>query len=182
MEIFNYLVFLLLLYAPTFIANSVPVVIKNVPWIKKYNTPIHESYFWKNKTWRWFISGVSFAIIISLLEFHFLKYFWENPILEQYYSVIHSTGLAVLAWLLQWVWALLWDMVESFIKRKTGRKPGAPWPFWDGVDYIIGSLILFSPIYVPSFWGIVFLILFSPCISLIANVTAYTFGWKDVWY
>ncbi len=182
MQILVYWSFLLLLYAPTFVANAIPVVIKNIPIVKNYTTPINEKYFWKNKTYRGFIGWVLWAIAISILEYSIIRYMWENPISQQYYAVIHSFSLALLAGVLQGFWALWGDLLESFVKRSIGKKPGEPWVFWDGADYIIGSIVLFSVVYIPTLWWIAFLILFSPCISLIANTTAYIIGWKDVWY
>lgn len=177
-----YFISLLIIFAPTFIANAVPVIIKNIPIIKNYNKSISEKYFWKNKTYRWFIFWVLFALLSSLLIFFFLKdlNLWE--ISDIYYSIIYSEYLAILAWLLQWVWALTWDLFESYIKRKIWKKPWEAWPFWDGVDYIIGSLIFFCFIFIPSLLGIIFLVLFAPFISLVANFISYLFWWKDVWY
>jgi len=182
LEYFYYFLFLLILFSPTFIANAVPVVIKNIPFVRDFKKPINEKLFWKNKTYRWFISGVFFAVLISILFFFWLKYIWNFEFINKYYEIINSLNIAIIAWLLQWFWALFWDIFESFIKRRIGKKPGEAWPFWDGIDYIIWAIIFFAIIFVPTIVWIVFLILFSPLISLIANIIAYLLWWKNVWY
>lgn len=182
MEYINYFLFLLTLFFPTFVSNASPILIKNIFFIKKFNKPISKKYFWKNKTYRWFISWILFAIIFSLLIFIFLKKFNLSEINSLYYSIITDYELAILSWILQWFWALFGDLIESFVKRKIWKAPWEAWPFWDWVDYIIWSLILFSIIFIPNIYWIIFLILFAPFISLIANIISYLIWWKNVWY
>jgi len=190
MLVISYYIFLLVLFLPTFIANAIPVLVKNIPIIKKYDEPISKKYFWKNKTYRWFIFGTIFAILISILTFEYLddfyNYYWDNSFINniyyQYYSVINSINIAIFTWFLQWFWALLGDLIESYIKRKVWKHPWSAWPFWDWVDYIIWSLVLFSIIFIPPIFGIIFLILFSPLISFISNIISYFLWWKNVRY
>lgn len=185
-----YYIFLLILFIPTFIANAVPILIKNIPIIDKFNTPISKTFFWKNKTYRWFIFGVLFAILFSVIIYRYLDnvlfYFQNfnlfNNIINLYYNIVKDIFTAIIVWLLQWFWALFWDLIESFIKRRIWKTPWSPWPFWDWVDYIIWSIIFFSIIFTPSFFWIIFLIVFSPFISLVANIISYLIWWKDVWY
>lgn len=182
MDLIIYFSFLLLLFLPTFIANAVPVIIKNIPWIKDFNKPISEKLFWKNKTYRWFIFWIFFAIIISILEYKFIKNIQIDFIVENYYMIVDSFYFAIIVWFIQWFWALFWDLIESYFKRKIWKKPWEALIFWDWSDYIISSLILFSFFYIPSIAWIIFLILFAPIISLISNIIAYLLWWKNVWY
>jgi len=177
-----YLLFLLYLFLPTFVSNAVPVVIKNVPFIKIFNRPINSKLFWKNKTYRWFISWIFFAILISLIQFILSKYIFIESVSNNFYEIISNYNIAIISWFLQWFWALLWDIIQSFIKRKIGKKPWEAWPFFDWIDYIIWWLILFSFIYIPSFWWITFLILISPLLSLVSNIFSYLMWWKNVWW
>lgn len=180
-NLINYFLLLLIVFSPTFIANSSPVIIKNLPYLKNLNKPISERYFWKNKTYRWFIWWIVCSIIFSIILFIFLKNlpFW---FILKYYEIITDINIAILAWFLQWFWALFWDITESFIKRKIWKKPWEAWFFWDWVDYIIWSILFFSVIFIPSIIWIIFLILFAPLISLIANTVSYFLWWKEVWY
>jgi len=160
----------ILLFVPAFLANATPVVVKNIPGLRTWNTSICTSIFGKNQTWRGLISGVLVANIASIFIFSFLGKHLpleKNP---------------VLVGLLLGLGALIGDLVESAIKRKMGRKPGAPLPFWDGADYILGALVFLAPIYRPGLTSVIILILISPLLSLIANSISYALGWKKVWW
>jgi len=182
MIIINEFLFLLILFFPTFIANWVPVIIKNIPFLKDFNKAICEKCLWKNKTYRWFISWIFFWIISSVLLYYFLKWF-EFEIIKKYYEVVSSIELAIITGFLQWFWALFWDSFKSYIKRKLWKTPWTAWPFWDGIDYIIWSLIFFSIVYMPKDIIVIFLlIIFAPIISMISNIISYILWLKDVWY
>jgi hypothetical protein len=186
----SYCIFLLILFIPTFISNSVPILVKNIPIIDKFNKPISKKLFWKNKTYRWFISGILFAIFFSFILYSCLDniniYFeWVNFLnnsIYLYYNIVNDIFIAFLVWFLQWLWALYWDLMESYVKRKIWKKPWSALPFWDWVDYMIWSILVFSIIYSPTFFWILFLIFFAPFISLVANIISYLLWWKDVWY
>jgi len=171
-----------IIYTPTFISNAIPVVIKNFSPFSNYNKPINEKLLWKNKTYRWFISWIIFWIFTSVLLYYFFQNF-ENNITKKYFEIFTSLNIAILWWFLQSFWALFWDCVKSYIKRKLWKKPWSPWPFFDWIDYIIWSLIFFSFIYLPdNILIILLLILISPLLSLISNIIAYFIWWKKVWY
>ena len=182
MNTIEYFIFLVILFLPTFLANATPVVVKNIPIISKFNKPINEKIFWKNKTYRWFVFWILLAIIFSLLEYKIIPILSVEFISIRYFEIVTSYFLATMVWLLQWFWALLGDIIESFIKRRIGKKPWEAWPFWDWVDYIIASIVLFSFIYTPDPIWIIFLIFFSPILSLLFNTISYLLWLKNVWY
>lgn len=164
---------LVFLFVPAFVANATPVVIKNIPPFSKWNRPLNTKLFGKNKTWRGLLSGIGMAIIIAWLQFRFLP---------QWYPLAVDLKTALLIGFLLGSGALVGDFVESAIKRRLGKKPGAPFPFWDGTDYIFGALIFVAPIYLPTVLGIISLILLAPFLSLVANTISYLLGWKNVWW
>lgn len=176
------LIYTVYLFLPTFISNGAPIIIKNVPWLKRFNKPIYETYLGKNKTYRWFIAWTVFAILFSIFQFWGTKYLTLETLSSFYYEIIDSYQTAALAWFLQWFWALLWDSIKSFFKRRLWIKPGKPWPIIDWIDYIIGGILLFSFIYIPSIFAMFLLFVISPIAWFVANVIAYFMGWKDVWY
>jgi len=182
MNYLNEFLFLIVLYLPTFIANWVPVVIKNIPPFNIYNKAISEKYLWKNKTYRWFISWIVFAIITSIILYKVLNNF-DGQIIINYYNIVLNLKIAIITWFLQWFWALFWDSFKSFFKRKLWKKPWSSWPIVDGIDYIIWSILFFSFIFTPSsvFWYL-FLIFFAPIISSVSNILSYLLRWKSVWY
>lgn len=174
--------FILYLFLPTFLANAAPIIVKNIPLLRSFKKPISEKYLWKNKTYRWFIAGILFWTMVSILQYYFTQFGFVDTVIEKYFEVITSLEIAIIAWFLQGFWALLWDAVKSFFKRKIGIKPGEPWPIFDGIDYVLWSAILFAPIFFPSIIWVIFLCCIWPIASLIANIGAYIIRWKDVWY
>lgn len=179
MEIFIYLVSLIYLFFPTFIANATPVLIKNIKYLKNFKKPIYEKILWKNKTWRWLISWIIFAIIISIIQYYINS---DLYFINFYHQTINSLTIAIIFWFLQWFWALFGDAVKSLIKRKIWIKSWEPWPIFDWVDYIIWSLIFSSFIFIPNIYWVMFLIVLSPLASLAANSFSYIMWWKDVWW
>lgn len=73
-------------------------------------------------------------------------------------------------------------MIKSFAKRRVGKKPGAMFQPWDGIDYILASIIVMLPFIFLSWVEIFFLLLIGPLLSLTFNTIAYSIGWKDCWY
>jgi CDP-2,3-bis-(O-geranylgeranyl)-sn-glycerol synthase len=84
--------------------------------------------------------------------------------------------------------AALGDLAGSFLKRRFNYPSGAP--FWgiDQLDFVLGAIfmasipaLIFPGIYfAPDLNIIIFLLIITPSISIIANTVAYIVGWKDV--
>lgn len=78
--------------------------------------------------------------------------------------------------------ALLGDAVGSFLKRRIGLERGAPAPFMDQLDFVVGALVL-SLLVVRISWSFFIIIaLLSLFLHLGSNTFAYLIGIKDVWY
>ena len=182
MGYFFSVLFILFLFLPTFIGNGLPIVAKNIPFIKKFSTPVSEKYLWKNKTYRGFIAWIWWAILTSILQYFLSDFIFIEVVRERYIALIHTFDMVLYVWILQGVGALWGDAIESFFKRKIWKKPGEAWLFFDGVDYIIGSVALFSLVYVPNILAIFFLMIAGPVASAVANIFAYCIKWKDVRY
>lgn len=157
---------ILWLYIPALIANGIPVVVAKTPLIHSWNKPISESIFGKNKTWRGLLFGTSIAILVSVL---FISEF-DTTTKKIVWGGLLGTG------------ALGGDLIESFIKRKMGLAPGKALPFFDGVDYMVGAILLGLFLHIPDWKSVIFLLLIGPLLSLLANVIAYFLGLKNVWY
>lgn len=84
--------------------------------------------------------------------------------------------------------ASLGDLAGSFIKRRLNYPSGAPFWIVDQLDFALGAIILASIpafifpgiYYAPDLNIIIFLMIITPSISIIANTIAYVVGWKDV--
>ena len=78
--------------------------------------------------------------------------------------------------------ALLGDAVGSFLKRRMGLERGAPAPFMDQLDFVVGALVL-SLLVVRISWSFFIIIaLLYLFLHLGSNTFAYLIGIKDVWY
>lgn len=174
---------LFLIFLPAFLANASPVVAKNIPWIRNLSWPIHAWLFGKNKTVRWFVTGILVGMISGFILFScryiFVRYLPDYTDIYNLYN--NWFGAIFFGWLLA-TGALVWDIVKSFFKRRLGRKPWTMFQPWDGIDYMVGAMIFMSPWYNVHLMGMVFLLVIGPLLSLIMNTLAYSIGWKECWY
>ncbi|MFT4946170.1 MAG: CDP-2,3-bis-(O-geranylgeranyl)-sn-glycerol synthase [Natronomonas sp.] len=81
--------------------------------------------------------------------------------------------------------AMLGDIGASFLKRRTGRQRGAPFPGVDQLDFVVGALLL-AALAAPSwffdaFTGPVLLVILilTPLLHVLTNGIAYAIGVKD---
>lgn len=64
-----------ILFAPVFVANGIPVVVKNLPILKHWNAPLWERGFGKNKTWRGLVLGVLGGALTAILVWGILLHY-----------------------------------------------------------------------------------------------------------
>ncbi|RMD58557.1 CDP-archaeol synthase, partial [Candidatus Woesearchaeota archaeon] len=76
--------------------------------------------------------------------------------------------------------ALLGDSVKSFFKRRMGIAPGKPWYIIDQLDYVIGAIIIASPIHFIGFSNIIYITSISIFLTIIANQIGYALGIRKV--
>ncbi|HRI36335.1 MAG TPA: CDP-archaeol synthase [bacterium] len=171
-------ILVLLIYAPAFIANGTPVVIKNVPFMRSWTWPIWPSVLGANKTWRGLVFGVlsaAFAGIVLL---------FVAPLDPAFSVFVEGFSPAEFVGFCSWLGfaALFGDMAESAVKRRMGHPPGARWMPWDGIDYVLAALVLALPWYVPTTSQALFILLLGPVLSGIFNMISFLMGWKKVPY
>ncbi len=81
--------------------------------------------------------------------------------------------------------AMLGDIVASFLKRRTGRERGAPFPGIDQLDFVAGALLLtllarpawFLETFTPAV--LVAVLVMTPLLHVGTNAGAYLLGLKD---
>lgn len=84
--------------------------------------------------------------------------------------------------------AAIGDLVGSFLKRRFGFESGSFMPIIDELDFALFAILLTSiPAFIlpelfwfPDLYIIIFLIILTPAVSVIANTIAYLIGLKDV--
>lgn len=168
---FNALAAALWIYLPALAANAAPVLIARFPFFHRIRYPLWEAGLGKNKTWAGLLGGIAAGVLVGFLQITLTpwgrEFGYEQWIL---WSALIAFG------------ALLGDAVKSYCKRRIGIPPGGAWPVIDGIDYVLGALIVGLPLFVPSWQVAVALLIAGPILSLIANVCSYALGLKKVWY
>ena len=81
--------------------------------------------------------------------------------------------------------AMLGDIGASFLKRRTGRERGAPFPGVDQLDFVVGALLL-TVIAAPGWFTDTFtlpvlaaVLVLTPVLHVATNGIAYVLGLKD---
>ena len=81
--------------------------------------------------------------------------------------------------------AMLGDIGASFLKRRTGRERGAPFPGFDQLDFVVGALLL-GVLANPSWFFNTFepavlltVLILTPALHVTTNGIAYLIGVKD---
>ncbi len=122
---------------PAYFANMAPVMVKKINLFefpadfgkKIGNKPILGSH----KTFRGFVFGIVFAVIIAYSQFFLYKIEFFRSI-----SFFAYDSWLLLGFLIGFG-ALAGDAVKSFFKRRIGIKPGAKFIPFDQIDFVLGA-------------------------------------------
>ena len=130
---------------PAYFANMAPVMVKKINLFASqidFNKKINNKpIFGKNKTFRGFVFGIIFAIIVA--HFQFLLHdivFFKNIAFINYQNWL-------LFGFLMGFGALTGDLIKSFFKRRLGLKPATRFIPFDQTDFVVGALIFIMPIF-----------------------------------
>ncbi|MHA2390940.1 MAG: CDP-2,3-bis-(O-geranylgeranyl)-sn-glycerol synthase [Promethearchaeota archaeon] len=119
---------------------------------------------------------------------------YNNVQIFQYYFIGGEFPMNFLVLLIRIVLAsygaVLGDLAGSFLKRRFDIKSGAPFWIVDQLDFALIALFFvaipsfFSPtvFILPDIFIVVFLLILTPAVSIIANTVAYFVGLKSVPY
>ncbi|MBA4336768.1 hypothetical protein C0416_03265 [bacterium] len=170
---------------PAYVSNASPIIAARLNVFKSLAFPIDrnkklngESLFGESKTSRGFFVGISSAVIMAVIQ-HFIYIGTTN---HSIYLTDYSLFNSILIGFLLGTGALIGDLLESFIKRRIGKKSGQSWPIADQIDYPLGALLFVSIIFIPSASHIIIIIILSMMLSALANLLAYLLGIKKVWW
>lgn len=171
---------------PAYIANMFPVIFCKLKLPEffhfiPFSKPINKELFGDHKTWRGFYAGYLGALLGLYLQFLAQKnglttaanfpatlLNYEN-ISIFFYAFLFGIG------------ALTGDLIKSFFKRRFNIKPGKPWFPFDQLDFVIGALLFISPFYLPLWQNILTILLITPILHFLANLTGYLLKLKKVW-
>jgi CDP-2,3-bis-(O-geranylgeranyl)-sn-glycerol synthase len=147
---------------PTYVANSTPVVLGGGSPIDRGRKFVDgRRIFGTNKTVRGFAFGLLLGSAAGLAE----------AILFRNYLLAPAGVLASLG-------ALLGDLFGAFLKRRLNIPPGHPLPVVDQLDFILGALVLISPLLKITTGAVFILVIATVPIHLLSNALAYVLGLK----
>jgi CDP-2,3-bis-(O-geranylgeranyl)-sn-glycerol synthase len=170
------------LILPAYLANASAVVLGG-------GRPVDGGRMWHGarllgdgKTWRGLLAGVAVGALAGVIM--------SIAVPETYGDGVAAIPVIVALPL----GALAGDMTESFLKRRRGVESGESWPVADQMDFLLGALLLSylaSALFDGSatdnwflrhfgLWHVGFLLVFTPLVHYLANVTGYLAGLKKV--
>ena len=146
-----YIIKLIWLFLPAGMANMAPVIFRRINFL---NYPVDggklmdgKRIFGSHKTWR----GLFFGFVSALILIYIQQ--WLYPYVESISIIDYSKSNIWLLGILLASGALLGDLIRSFFKRRVNIVPGEPWPPFDQLDWIIGSLFFIS-FYITLSWDV----------------------------
>ncbi|MDD5623493.1 MAG: CDP-archaeol synthase [Candidatus Peribacteraceae bacterium] len=163
-------------FLPAYIANMCPVFAgaMRLPG----GTPISARLFGAHKTYRGIYSAYIGAVGMLWLQ----RLLQEQGIFESLrlldYTLVNPWFFALFFGL----GAAMGDLMKSFFKRRIRLPEGAPWFPLDQVDFVIGALLFLSPFILLDLPRILILLLLTPLLHFLTNVTGYLLGLKKVWW
>ena len=143
-------------------ANSTPVLLGG-------GTPIDQGrkfidgrpILGANKTKKGFTYGLLLGIVAALTEATVFTNYWLV-----FAGIAASLG------------ALLGDLLGAFLKRRANIPPGNPLPVVDQLDFVLGALLLASPLLKLTMGAILILVIVTIPIHLLSNAIAYALRLK----
>ncbi|MEM1515297.1 MAG: CDP-2,3-bis-(O-geranylgeranyl)-sn-glycerol synthase [Candidatus Bathyarchaeia archaeon] len=168
MDLINEILYALYYILPAYCANASPVAFgggKSIDLRRKFidKKPI----FGSHKTYRGFISGILVGTAVGWVQ--------EN--------IAPLAGLpqgSTLLGFLMSLGALIGDLFGSFLKRRLNLNPGKALPVIDQIDFVLFAL-LFASFHgnLPSFIGVIAIIILTIPIHFVTNLIAYLLRLKD---
>lgn len=158
---------------PAYVPNSVAVVVGGGRPIDGGRRWRGNRLFGDGKTWRGFVGGVLGGFVVASALTALGP--WLAPTFPTF-PVVPRLTLPL--------GAMLGDLCGSFLKRRTGRERGAPFPVVDQLGFLVGALVL--SLWLAPGWTLAtvtppvlaVLVLSTPLVHLGTNVTAYLLGFK----
>jgi CDP-2,3-bis-(O-geranylgeranyl)-sn-glycerol synthase len=169
----NDLLYAIWLILPAFAANAVPVLVGGAIPIDFGRTVWGARVLGDGKTWRGFAGGLAAGLLTGVVA----------NVMHSTYGGGYAAARLVLALSLG---ALLGDLIESFLKRRTGKHRGERWLIADQVDFLIGALLLCFLVDGAWFYAnftperVVFLLVLTPVLHVVTNICAHAFKLKKV--
>jgi len=144
-------------FLPAYLANAAPVIFGGGAPLDGGRLFLdHKPIFGAHKTVRGALSGLVVGFVTGLVQGDVLR------------GVLLSCG------------ALGGDLFTSFLKRRLSLKPGAPFPIFDQLSFVLGAIVLVSLVSPPPSWEMIITIVVATLpIHFLSNFFAFLLGMKD---
>jgi CDP-2,3-bis-(O-geranylgeranyl)-sn-glycerol synthase len=178
---FGALAAVLWFYVPAYAANMSPVLVRGrfgllaVP-LDAGRTLGGKRVLGDHKTWR----GLLAAALTGALVFELQRLLYVCGIATSLAAIDYGAqpwGAGVLLGL----GAMVGDAVKSFFKRRIGIAPGASWPVFDQIDFLLGAYLLALPIYAPPAAVVAVCIPLVVAGAVVTTAVGYGLGLKEAW-
>ena len=93
-------------------------------------------------------------------------------------AILFRNYLLMAAGIVASIGALLGDLFGAFLKRRLDIPPGNPLPVVDQLDFILGALLLASPVLSVTAGAVLILVIATIPIHLLSNAVAYVLRLK----
>lgn len=168
---------------PAYLANMAAVAMGRLPF---WNFPVDfscrlggERLFGAHKTYKGLVTGTLVGVVVILIQrklapgvgnIHLLPYETFSVEKTIFLGALFGSG------------AMLGDLLKSFFKRRLRIADGRPWIPFDYLDSVIGALLTVSFFYFPPTPYIIILLVLTPPLTFLTDVTAYFLGLKKMWW
>lgn len=127
------------------------------------------------KSWEGFVIGVVSGVCIGCLEYITAPLLFDIIVQHlvlppELYSIVFVSIIQVF---LVALGALFGDLIGSFIKRRLNISRGRSAPILDQLDFLVVALLLGALVNPLPLVFVVFLLLVTPIIHLVANIVGY---------
>jgi CDP-2,3-bis-(O-geranylgeranyl)-sn-glycerol synthase len=168
-------------FLPAYVANMAPVLVQGV--LVPLARPIDGGRTFRgrrvlgdHKTWRGLVAGIVAAVLVFGLQ----RALDEAGI---------GRGLALVDYDAHGLWpgfllglgTGVGDAVKSFFKRQIGIAPGASWPVFDQLDFMVGAYAFVAVVHLPPFLPTLAILPLVFVGSIAATAVGYGLGLKEAW-
>lgn len=161
---------------PAYVANTCPVIFGLLKMPLGF--AISEKLFGSHKTYRGFYSGYIGALLTL-----YVQYLLSRNGMFSEYEILNYKELNLFFFaLLFGGGAITGDLIKSFFKRRLGIAPGRPFIPFDQLDLVLGALLFLWPVITLPLANVLTLLILTPLLHLLTNVTAYKLKIKKVWW
>jgi CDP-2,3-bis-(O-geranylgeranyl)-sn-glycerol synthase len=168
-------------FVPAYLANMSPVLVRG--HFEALAKPIDcgrelggKRILGDHKTWR----GLLAAVVTGVLVFEVQRLLYQFGVATSLASIDYAAH-PVLPGFLMGLGTGVGDAVKSFVKRRVGIAPGASWPVFDQIDFLVGAYVFVAPVFAPP------LAVMAACVpvviagAILTTAIGYGLGVKEAW-